>query len=118
MALKATDEGIVIVLERLVEESAIKGNAMASGDDAADAAAEKWVRDQLDAGNEWAWFTAHVCVTYRDAIEADAYLGQCSYDSEAAFKEPDGYYHDMIKECLLELDRKLAILCGPLKRGS
>lgn len=37
------------------EDMSIEGNVMASGDDEADKKAEKWVRDELERGNVWAW---------------------------------------------------------------
>jgi hypothetical protein len=116
MGLQATDPGIEIELQCGAEDLPIEGNASATGDDIQDQQTYKWIRDQLESGNDWAWCTAIVRVTYRDAIAAESYLGGCSYLGADDFRA-GGYYDDMVRECLLEIDRKLAVLCGP-KKGS
>ena len=87
------------------EDLIIEGNAMASGDDEIDREQEKWIHDQLDAGNEWAWCNVVVRVTY-DGFHADDGLGSCSYLSEADFKR-DGYFGDMVRTASARLADKL-----------
>lgn len=101
--------GVVIELFCEPEEISIEGNALASGDDEQDREAEQWIRDQLDRGNDWAWCTAHVRVTYKDILVADEYLGGCSYESANDFKK-GGYYDDMVDTCIDQINEQLTKL--------
>ncbi len=56
----------------------------------------QWVRDQLEAGNGWAWFSARVTVRVGPHEGSDS-LGGCSYRSEADFCQPWGCYADMVR---------------------
>ncbi len=76
------------------EDLDIEGNCSAI-DPQTDREQEKWIHDQLDAGNEWAWCHAVVTVTY-DGFEGSDGLGGCSYLSEADFRTPGGYFDDMV----------------------
>lgn len=98
-------EDCTITLKCEEEHLEIEGNAQASGDDAQDAAQEQWVRDQLDSGNAWAWCLAVVTVRFK-SLEATDSLGACSYHSEADFKQPGGYYDDMIDTCIATLNEQ------------
>lgn len=69
----------------------------------------EFVREQISSGNEWGWCVAHVKVTYKDILSAEAYLGGCSYKSKKDFMK-DGYYKDMVGECIDEINTKLAKL--------
>lgn len=80
-----------------------------SGEPELDKKDEANIARELDRGNQWAWCTAHVKVVFKGIIEADAYLGACSYNNEKEFKD-DGYYDDMVSECLNEINKKLAKL--------
>jgi hypothetical protein len=63
------------------------------------------VRKQMAAGNEFAWFCAHVVVHFGDAFAED-YLGGCSYYDEHDFKM-GGYYADMVRQCQDELETRI-----------
>jgi hypothetical protein len=85
------------------EDTPIRGNAIASGDDEADEAYALEIEAQIEAGNPWAWTIIEVRATHRPTgLTASAYLGGCSYPDEAAFKA-GGYYDDMQQEALAEL---------------
>lgn len=84
------------------EDTPVRGNALASGDDAADRAAEDAILAELNAGNVWAWCTVRVRAEYRGFV-GDDHLGCCSYDSEAAFREPGDYFDDMKKAAFYHL---------------
>lgn len=71
-----------------------------------DKSCEDWIRDQLKAGNEWAWCTVRVRVKWGDFSVVAGPLGHCSYESEEDFKK-GGYYEDMRKEALEELNSNL-----------
>lgn len=89
------------------EDMPIEGNAMASGDDAVDAAQEQWIRDQLDSGNEWAWCCVEVIAKWKGWKGRDT-LGGCSYLSREDFCVEDGYWPDMKAESLRMLNEELA----------
>jgi hypothetical protein len=83
-------------LTREPEDVAITGNVMASGDDAADRAAEDDVRAQLAAGNRWAWCTVVVtCRLPGTELTGTDTLGCCSYASREDFMQLGGYFEDM-----------------------
>lgn len=87
-------------------ETPITGNVLASGDYDADQAAEKWVRDQLEAGNEWAWCV--VCVTARWAgFEGDDFSGSVSCESFAAFAKDKKLLESMIDEAVADLLKQI-----------
>jgi hypothetical protein len=66
---------------------------------------EKWVKEQLAAGNEAAWFdatcTATVTVDGQEFLGQD-FLGACAYNSYEEF-EQDDYSSDMKNAALAEL---------------
>lgn len=61
-------------------------------------------------GDPYAWFCAHVRVTYCDTLTADTYLGCCSYDSMRDFIDNSGYYNDMVDECIADINAQLSKL--------
>jgi hypothetical protein len=67
-----------------------------------DEACVQWIRDQLASGNEWAWCTIKISVSY-GGLTANDYLGACSYESEKDFVLGGGYYDDMVTTALKEL---------------
>jgi hypothetical protein len=84
----------------------VRGNALASGDDAEDKRCEDAILARLDRGDEWAW----ACVEVRASFEgwkASDFLGACSYDSESDFRQPGGYFEDMRETALRELAAQL-----------
>lgn len=89
------------------EDLSIRGNAIASGDDAYAAEVERQIQRQLDNGNEWAW----CCVELRGEFEgltASDYLGCCSYnESEKDFRSHSGYFEDMEVNVLSDLQGQL-----------
>ena len=85
----------------------VRGNAIASGDDATDKKIEDEIIERLDNGDTWAWCS--VCVVAEaGGVEGRAYLGACSYKDEADFRA-GGYYEQMqaeAKDDLLEQLRR------------
>lgn len=94
-----------IALHCLPEETPIRGNAMASGDDEADREVEDDILRRLESGEEWAWCTVRVVATY-EGFEGDDYLGCCSYTSEEDFRA-DAYFDDMVSEARSRLAEEL-----------
>jgi hypothetical protein len=99
-----TTTGVAYTVNILPEHTPIKGNALASGNDAEDRKAELDIQRQLDSGNLWAWCTVAVTAS-RGEHEGTDYLGCCSYRNTADFVTNDGYYPDMKSEAY---DRLLA----------
>lgn len=116
MTLTPNSPDIEITISAEPEEIPVRGNAMASGNDADDKAVEDEIIARVESGDAWAWCTVRVRVTYRGVLSADSYLGACSYASEKEFRN-DAYYDDLVKECLAELNKRLMILCGPSNPG-
>lgn len=100
------------------EDMPVRGNAMASDDDAADKEVEDEIIRRLDDGDEWAWCVVRVRASLHGQ-HADAYLGGCSYRDEAEFKA-GGYFEDMRDEALDALARKtlLAHVLFNCQRGN
>lgn len=74
----------------------VRGNAMASGDDAADRECEDEILARLDAGDVWAWAHVTVMCTCDDCgAMGEDNIGACSYADESEFRA-DGYYDDML----------------------
>ncbi len=97
------------------DDTLVRGNVMCSGNVDDDHDAEDMVLAELDRGNIWAW--ASVKVTARiGSIEASDYLGCCSYESEAAFRECP-YYFDMKAEALSALRQEIEGGLGAVNRA-
>jgi hypothetical protein len=78
----------------------VRGNAFASGDDSEDKAVEDEILRRLDQGDDWAWAYVTVTATLDGTpqFKGQDSLGGCNYKNEADFKQPGGYYDDMVKE--------------------
>ena len=97
---------IEYTIECLEEDIPVRGNALASGDDAEDRKCEDEITRRLDRGDLWAW--CHVRVTARIVDmphlgEGRADLGCCSYENERDFKVDGGYYKQMCDEAREDL---------------
>ena len=84
------------------EHIPIRGNAMASGDDAADRETEDEIIEDVERGNQWAWGNVTVSASW-SGFTGEAHLGGCSYKSGADFRENSGYFKDMVGEALGDL---------------
>ena len=80
---------------QVVEDSTpVRGNAMASGDEAYDREVEEGILSRLDEGDIWGWAWIHMTATW-NGLEGEDSLGGCSYEDEADFIKNSGYYEDM-----------------------
>ena len=79
----------------------VRGNAMASGDAAADRECEDEIIARLDNGDTWAWACVTV-VAKCEGFEGRATLGACSYQDEADFRA-GGYFADLCNEAREDL---------------
>jgi hypothetical protein len=91
----------------------IEGNCSAI-DPETDRQAAEWIRSQLEADNDWAWCMVTVEARWRGYVGRD-HLGGCSYESEASFKDPDGYWPDMKAQALEDLNEQLRDMAGDLE---
>ena len=114
---KLTLDDVEFSVECLPEDAAVRGNASAV-DDASDTQIEDEIIERLERGDTWAWCTVRVVGVY-EGLEADDFLGCCSYADEADFKN-GGYYDDMRQTVLDALNENLerleARLCGDKRR--
>jgi hypothetical protein len=81
------------------EEIPVRGNALASGDDAMDRECEDSILSRLKAGDEWAWCSVTVRVTLPCGRFAEDHLVCCSYDDERDFRA-GGCFEDMVSNCM------------------
>ena len=92
------------------EDMAVRGNALASGDDVEDKKVEDEILRRLDKGDVWAWAWVKVTASLElpDGTIVEEYdsLGGCSYADEKDFKQ-GGYYDDMCDEALARIQSYL-----------
>jgi hypothetical protein len=100
--ITAKSPGVVIELLREEEDQSPRDQFSEPED-------VEFVEREIENGNPWAWFVAHVRVTYKGILSHDDYLGGCSYKNEKDFKK-GGYYDDMVNNCLSEINKQLAAL--------
>ena len=84
--------------------------SFASGDDEADRKLCEDIHRKVARGDAWAW--CMVTVTAEVTIDGETFtgcdhLGGCSYDSEADFREPGGYFDDMCQQAFDDLTASL-----------
>lgn len=91
-----------ITLEAIPEDCRVRGNCSAI-DEETDKACEDEILARLENGDRWAWFTAKVTAKDSNGREASEYLGCCSYEDAEDFKR-GGYYEDMVRECVDQLE--------------
>jgi hypothetical protein len=100
--IKAYESQYDITLEAIPETVRVRGNASAWSEEE-DKAYEDEILARLESGDIWAWFTAKVTVRDSHGREASDYLGCCCYEDAWDFKR-GGYYLDMIRTCIDELE--------------
>lgn len=101
--------GVTITLEARPCDLPLEGNASAI-DPETDAEIIRMIREELDAGNVWAWCEVYVTVRYRDVLSHTAALGGCSYKSEKDFRHDNGYFGDLVAECIDAINAQLVKL--------
>lgn len=112
---KLTRDEVMFILSIEPEDAPVRGNALASGDDAADRACEDEIIARLDSGDNWAWCT--VAVTARWAsVAATEYLGCCSYADEKDFRQEGGYYEQLCDGALDRLNADIAARAAEIER--
>lgn len=97
-----TPEGIHLRLTIEPDDTPVEGNAMASGDDAADAEYEQAIIKRLEDGDAWAWASVTVRASFK-TLEGFDGLGSCCYPGFDEFAACDGYLPDMVEYAIDEL---------------
>lgn len=92
-----TIDGITYTIYTTIDDTPVAGNALVSGDEAEDIAAENAILKRLTYGDRWAW--AFVEVKAETTINGEKftgsdYLGSCSYQDTNEFIRDD-YYDGM-----------------------
>lgn len=106
MALLALCE---VELDVEEDETVVRGNALASGDDAEDKACEDAIIDRLTRGDVWAWCCVRVKLTFGNFTAYSDWLGCCSYRDRGEYESPGGYYDDQVDEALRDLAGQLGL---------
>ena len=99
-----THEEVTIRLKAEPEFIPVEGNASVSGDDTFDREVEHNIMSRVQQGDIWAWAMVTVTVSW-GCFSASDHLGCCSYADEEDFRQPGGYFDDMVGEALDELDK-------------
>lgn len=89
-----------------MDDLPVRGNAMASGDDDEDRKYEDEILRRLDRGDIWAWAAVTVTARWNGYVGRD-HLGACCYADEKEFRECGGYFEDMKKNALEDLNATL-----------
>lgn len=105
MTIEQKEQRYNVRLIATQDDTPVRGNAIASGDDEEDRKYEDMILERLATGDVWAWAQVEVQATLPDGRTGSAYLGGCCYKDEADFKQPDGYYEDLISEALIDAER-------------
>lgn len=99
-------------LEVFQDDVDVRGNALASGDDAVDRECEDEILERLSRGDVWAWCTVVIeCTCDKCGATGRDSLGCCSYADEKDFSQ-SGYYADMCDAALAEM-RESCICYAP-----
>lgn len=93
------------------EDQPVRGNAMASGDKAADKEVEDEILRRLDMGDKWAWCIVIMTARFGPFIGRES-LGGCSYKDLEDFKR-GGYYEDMRQRALDDLRNNMEMAVRP-----
>jgi hypothetical protein len=90
----------------------VKGNVLASGNDAED---EKVIK-RIAQGDVWAWCMVTITASLDELdFEGNSYLGCCSYKNQKDFLAPGGYYEDMKGEAIEELKGQIELVLNHAK---
>lgn len=97
---KLTQADVIITIEAEPEGAAIDESIIE------DEKIVAKIKRDYESGNVWAWCSICVTCEYM-GLQAEDYLGQCSYASKEDFIKTSGYYEDMVKTCIEDLQKQL-----------
>jgi hypothetical protein len=103
-----TLKDVEISLEILDEDIPVRGSFESGDPDYAEAdkQLENEIIERLNQGDLWAWCCVRVTATWGE-FEGNDYLGGCSYRDEKEFRAEGGYFEDMCREALADLNAKI-----------
>ena len=107
-------DGAEITIHVSDEDIPVRGNLIASGDDAQDRIDEDAVLLRLESGDLWAWCVVEVRAKL-DRFSGSAFLGGCSYSGEDEFRSINGYFDQMVAEARETLAAELGRAAGILR---
>ena len=107
MAKRKTTE-VTFSIEVEPDETPVRGNACASGDDELDRETEDEITRRVNNGDVWAWACVRVVATCEGFRGESSYLGGCRYKGERDFSEPGGYFDDLCAEARADLETNIA----------
>lgn len=94
-----------------IDDTPIRGNALASGDDTIDRQCEDEIIARLNSCDVWAWALVAVEVEITGFYGSD-YLGACSFHDVRDFIA-SGYFDDMVDRATDDLKTRLETLAAP-----
>jgi hypothetical protein len=101
-----TPNDVTITVTAEPEQMPVRGNAIVSDDPKKDKRVEDRIIRRLDNGDIWAWCSVEIKCEY-EGLTAEDYLGGCSYKNERDFIKHSGYYNDMVRTCIMDLQKQL-----------
>lgn len=108
------DDGVVFGFTIEGEDTPLKGNVLASGDEEEDRLAEQHIHDALRRGNQWAWCCIRVTARWQGFTGVDS-LGCCSFASREDFALSGELEH--MEECALhDLNAQLQAMVEKLSK--
>lgn len=105
MTIKEKEQRYNVRLIATQDDTPVRGNAIASGDDEEDRKYEDLILARLATGDVWAWAQVEVQATLPDGRTGSAYLGGCCYEDEDDFKTDNPYYEDLIDQAVTRAER-------------
>lgn len=108
---------VEVMVEVKIDDTPVRGNAVASGDEVFNKQVENEILARLERGDAWAWASVKVMVTPksgRHVLTGCSYLGGCNYRDQQDFLVNSGYYEDMVTEALQDLNTQAETLFNVL----
>jgi hypothetical protein len=105
MTIKEKEQRYNVRIIATQDDTRVRGNALASGDEEEDRRYEDMILERLDAGDVWAWAQVEVQASLPDGRTGSAYLGGCCYEDEKDFKTDNPYYEDLIDQAVTRAER-------------
>lgn len=64
------------------------------------------IAERLEQGDIWAWASVTVSASW-GGFTGTANIGGCNYTDEADFREPGGYFGDMLRDAVADLLKEI-----------